>query len=270
MTSPSPAVFQPSVEVKSLYEIAILSSSQIDLQDYFNRVITILSEHFPIGYSVLILQDIKKDSLHVEALYGMSRGNHPLVCGGRKGMIGKVLETRQPMTIMDLNQEPLYEEMETKTKGMEKIRCPLLCTPLIAEGEPIGVMNINSLYGQKDQFTKDFQFLSVLSAILSPVIKSLHRKGDEILAGPAKSKSKSSWLERVLEERLVEVLNKIDPYLETKARLGFLDDIIATVEKILIKSALEKVGHVQVAAAQLLGINRNTLRKKMKDLKIKV
>jgi DNA-binding protein Fis len=41
------------------------------------------------------------------------------------------------------------------------------------------------------------------------------------------------------------------------------------VEKILITSALEKVGHVQVTAAQLLGINRNTLRKKIKDLRIK-
>ena len=76
-------------------------------------------------------------------------------------------------------------------------------------------------------------------------------------------------MEEILEERLKEVLNKIDPYVESKHRMGLLDDIIALVEKILIKSALAKVGFVQTAAAQLLGINRNTLRKKMKDLKIK-
>jgi DNA-binding protein Fis len=58
--------------------------------------------------------------------------------------------------------------------------------------------------------------------------------------------------------------------LETKAKMGIFDDIIRLVERILIKSALEKVDYVQVAAAQLLGINRNTLRKKMKELKIKV
>ena len=51
--------------------------------------------------------------------------------------------------------------------------------------------------------------------------------------------------------------------------MGIFDDIIRVVEKILIKSALERVDYVQIAAAQLLGINRNTLRKKMRDLKIK-
>jgi two-component system nitrogen regulation response regulator GlnG len=51
--------------------------------------------------------------------------------------------------------------------------------------------------------------------------------------------------------------------------LGIFDDIIRVVEKILIKSALERVDHVQITAAQLLGINRNTLRKKIKELKIR-
>ena len=76
-------------------------------------------------------------------------------------------------------------------------------------------------------------------------------------------------MDEILEEKLAEVLNKIDPYVETKTKMGIFDDIIAVVEKILIKSALERVDHVQIAAAQFLGINRNTLRKKMKELKIK-
>lgn len=270
MIAPSPAVFQPNVELKSLYEIVTLSSSQIDLHDYFHRVITILSQNFPVAYSALIFQDPGKSSLRVEALYGMNPENHPMVGGNPNGMIGKVLETRQPMTITNFSQEPFYQEMVLEKEKIGKIQCPVLCIPLIVEDAPIGVMNINPLYGQKDPFTKDFQFLSVLSSILSPVVKNLQMKGTQTPPRSAKSKSKSSWLERVLEERLVEVLNKIDPYVETKARLGLLSDIIATVEKILIKSALEKVGHVQVAAAQLLGINRNTLRKKMKDLKIKL
>ena len=76
-------------------------------------------------------------------------------------------------------------------------------------------------------------------------------------------------LEESLEAKLTEVLDRLAPYAEAKAQTGILNDIISVVEKILIRSALKKVEYVQVAAAQLLGINRNTLHKKMKDLKIK-
>ena len=95
------------------------------------------------------------------------------------------------------------------------------------------------------------------------------RRKNDPLAKSDNPKLKFLVLEESLEAKLTEVLDKLAPYAESKTQTGILDDIIAVVEKILIKSALEKVDYVQVAAAQLLGINRNTLRKKMKDLKIK-
>lgn len=255
-------------ELRSLYEIALLPQPN-QLQDYFLGVIAILSDHFSIGYSALILQDSQKDSLHVEALYGIERETHPLNWSGRKGTIGKVLESRQPMAIQNLGQEPFYAEWTKGTKRIEKIRSPLICFPLIANDELIGVININSLYGPREELSEDFHFLSILSAILSPVIKNYQVKRNEFLQKSLNPKTKSPLLDEILEQRLAEVLNKIDPYVESKAKLGLLDDIVALVEKILIKSALKRVGNVQTAASQLLGINRNTLRKKIKDLKIK-
>ena len=255
-------------ELRSLYEIALLPQPN-HLQDYFLGVIAILSEYLSVGYSALILQDPQKDSLYVEALYGIEREVHPLSCSGRKGTIGKVLESRQPLAIHNLSQEPLYAEVMKGTKRIEKIRSPLICIPLIVDDEPIGVINIDSLYGPRNELTEDFQFLSILSAILSPVIKNYQMKRNEQSQRTGNPKIKPFLLDEILEERLTEVLNKIDPYVESKAKMALFDDIIALVEKILIKSALKRVNYVQIAAAQLLGINRNTLRKKIKDLKIK-
>lgn len=257
---------QSNPELRSLYEIAQLSQ-QKQLQDYFLRVMAILSEYFSIGYSALLLQDPQKDCLWVEALYGIEKEIHPLTCNSRKGIIGKVLESCQPMAIQNLSHEPLYEQAMKGTKQIEKIRPPLICIPLITEGEPFGVITINCLYGPREEFIEDFQFLSILSAILSPMIQNYERKRapQKLL----KSKTKSHLLDEILEEKLTEVLNKVDPYVESRSKGGIYDDIIAVVEKILIKSALGRVGYVQTSAAQLLGINRNTLRKKMKELKIK-
>ena len=255
-------------ELRSLYEI-ILLPQQNHLQGYFLGVMTILAEYFSIKYSALFLKDPQKDSLHVEALYGIEKEMHPLACSSQKGTMGKVLESRQPMVIHNLNQEPLYEEMMKNQKGIEKIQTPLLCIPLMNDGESMGVINVNSLYGPRNEFVQDFQFLSLLSAILSPVVKNYQPRRGDTLAKESKPKTKPHLLDEILEQKLAEVLNKIDPYVETKTKMGLFDDIIRVVERILIKSALEKVDHVQVAAAQLLGINRNTLRKKMKELKIK-
>lgn len=268
MLSPSSSDRRPNPELRSLHEI-ILLPVQKHLQDYFLRVIGILSQNFSVKYSALFLQDAQKDLLRLEALYGIEKETHPLICSRQKGTIGKALESRQPMVIHDLSQEPLYEEMMKSQKRLEKIQPPLLCVPLITQDESLGVFSVNSLYGPANEFFEDFRFLLILSAIVSPTIRNYHEK----IAGPrgkdSKPKAGSHLLDEILEQKLVEVLNKIDPYVETKTKLGIFDDIIRVVERILIKFALERVDHVQIAAAQLLGINRNTLRKKMKELKIK-
>jgi len=259
-----------SSEVKSLYAITRLPQSQTHLQDYFEGVMTILSEHFPVKYSALILHDSKKDSLQVEAVYGIEKEVHPHGCDGKKGSITKVLEFRQPTVIQDLSQEPLYDEVVKGSNQIGEIRPPLVCFPLVVNDESIGVININPFYGAQNEYIEDFRFLSILSAIVSPVIKNCLMKKNEPVQRFGKGKTRSSLLDEILEEKLSEVLNKVDPYIESKTRRGIFDDILAVVEKILIKSALERMGQVQTAAAQLLGINRNTLRKKMKDLKIKL
>jgi transcriptional regulator with GAF, ATPase, and Fis domain len=255
-------------ELRSLYEISLLAP-HAQLKEYFLGVIAILSDFFPVSYAALILRDARKDALHVEALYGIEMENHPHDGQGEKGVIARVIHSRTPMAIQNLSQEPFYEETSKSRLKLDKIRPPLLCIPLIADSEAIGIMNISPLYGSRNEFDEDFHFLSILSAMLSPAIKNYHLKKEEHHAVSKKSKMQTSLLEEILEERLTEVLNKIDPYVESTSKTGLLDDIISLVEKILIKSAMQKVGYVQTSAAQLLGINRNTLRTKMKEFKIK-
>jgi transcriptional regulator with GAF, ATPase, and Fis domain len=254
-------------ELKCLHEISQISY-ETEVQDYFLSVMGKMAQYFPIEYSALMLYDSQKDFLMVEALYGVRREDHPPGCNRRAGLISKAFESRQPLVIQNLSHEPLYYEMVKGTKKTEKIYPPIPCIPIISDRVPIGVFTINSLYGPREELAEDLQFLSILAAILSPVIKEFQIRKIDPLAKPDSPKLKFS-LEESLEARLTEVLDKLAPYAETKTHTGIFDDIISVVERILIKSALERVEYVQVTAAHLLGINRNTLHKKMKDLKIK-
>ncbi|MEC4677994.1 MAG: helix-turn-helix domain-containing protein [Nitrospirota bacterium] len=68
----------------------------------------------------------------------------------------------------------------------------------------------------------------------------------------------------LLEERLADFVRKI----RASEGNNLYDLLIQEVEKPLISLALKETGGNQVQASQLLGMHRNTLRKKMRELQI--
>jgi two-component system nitrogen regulation response regulator GlnG len=67
------------------------------------------------------------------------------------------------------------------------------------------------------------------------------------------------------------VRRRVWDLLDTHGTSGALyDTVLAAIERPLIELVLERVGGNQVKAADVLGINRNTLRKKITDLNIVV
>ena len=73
-------------------------------------------------------------------------------------------------------------------------------------------------------------------------------------------------LEDIISSRLEGYINSID----ASGKHELYDTIVPFMERPLIKLVLKKTGGNQVKTAEILGINRNTLRKKIKELGIKV
>ncbi|MBI5182064.1 MAG: hypothetical protein HZA06_04020 [Nitrospirae bacterium] len=71
-------------------------------------------------------------------------------------------------------------------------------------------------------------------------------------------------LEAFVEERLNKFIKKLD----VAEGANFYDMVITEIEKPLLSMALKETGGNQLRAANLLGINRNTLRKKICDLNL--
>ncbi|MEX2148147.1 MAG: nitrogen regulation protein NR(I) [Candidatus Rokuibacteriota bacterium] len=70
-----------------------------------------------------------------------------------------------------------------------------------------------------------------------------------------------SSLEEVIERKLIECVRG----LREHASANLYDLMIGLVEKPLLRAVLRETGGNQVRAAQILGINRNTLRKKLTE-----
>ena len=71
-------------------------------------------------------------------------------------------------------------------------------------------------------------------------------------------------LGRVLEEQIAGWIGRVERTGHWKSRSDIHQRLMAEVEKIVIRAALVKTGFVQTDAADFLGINRNTLAKKIR------
>ena len=75
-----------------------------------------------------------------------------------------------------------------------------------------------------------------------------------------------SFLEHWLEKTLKQYVSHMD---DNEAGGGLHKLIVGGVEKPLVEMVLKETNGNQTRAANILGINRNTLRKKIIDYKIK-
>jgi two-component system nitrogen regulation response regulator GlnG len=102
-------------------------------------------------------------------------------------------------------------------------------------------------------------------AVLSP--GKLLRRDDvvrELTREKGASETPSSPMEQLVEERIREFLRRLGPALDSETRLHVL--FVRQVERPLVKVVLEATAGNQIRAAAILGIHRNTLRKKIAEL----
>lgn len=148
---------------------------------------------------------------------------------------------RHEVLVLDSPQdEPLLGK--AKSKGI------LVLSPLVAVGDLKGVMMTLHGHGAKKEILE--RSMRWVSAVLAPMFFA-----------------SSLWDELSVDEILEKKVERVLANFSLN-RGNLLKEITEIVERRLIACVMKKVGNVQSRAAQILGINRNTLRKKLEDYEI--
>ena len=93
------------------------------------------------------------------------------------------------------------------------------------------------------------------------------QKSNRVVMDEAAQTSLFPVVEDIIEEKLEDIVTLLCSTDTEKSRL--YEEILSIFERSLIKIALKRSNNVKTAAADFLGINRNTLHKKMGKLGIK-
>lgn len=113
--------------------------------------------------------------------------------------------------------------------------------------------------------------LSPTAVITEECLTLLHQRGQGdilSLAGNLSKKQGGAKGEENLEEFFKKLLKKIVPKAKRHIKGDLYEMVIGGVEKTLIELVLDTTDWNQLQASKILGINRNTLRKKIRELKI--
>ena len=81
------------------------------------------------------------------------------------------------------------------------------------------------------------------------------------VVGNGNNNTSDSAVEEILEKKIEDIVNLLASMEKGKSTL--YDDVVSIVERCLIKIALRRCDNVKLTAATFLGINRNTLHKKI-------
>jgi transcriptional regulator with GAF, ATPase, and Fis domain len=223
-------------------------ASAKDVSSVFSHTMAFLTKTSKVKNGLLGLLDGTRRQLLVKEasgpLWQKSKGS---TCKVDEGACGEVLRNGGPMVIVDPLAEPLLRGM---AEGGQRSEGGCICAPLRWGDIPLGILLIDS---PRPLSEEGLALVDTVASCISPALVVV-RWGDE------------ASLDEILMGKLERAVERMD--LQTESQGSLMADVISLVERTLILTALKKANYIQLTAARFLGINRNTLHKKIKELEI--
>ena len=267
---------------KTLYEVAKALNSSVDLKEAYSRLLAVLSQQRGMKRGGFLVLNAESNEWEMGGAQGFSAEEMKR----RKeyfgsGVVQRILEKGQMAAVIEGGDSIWLHDEKAKT-GPKRVSTSFLCGPVKIQGAITSILGVDHFYEDPVAVTEDLNLLGEVCALIAEAMamrKAMatenralleenwsFRKELETLGRNIPKARRRISLTEILEERIARMVAemKVDP--RSNGRL--YEDVLNVVERTLLTSALEKTKHVQLKTARFLGINRNTLRRKIKELGI--
>ncbi|GAB6036789.1 sigma 54-interacting transcriptional regulator [Fundidesulfovibrio butyratiphilus] len=159
-----------SLELKVLNDIAHIIGQALDLDQTVSDMLHILSETLEMKRATVTLLDEETGTLFILASHGLSaeekkRGVYKL----DEGVTGRIFQSGKPFVVPDIAKEPLFLD-RTQSRSFERGQISFLGVPIVANGQPLGVLNVDRLFGDEVNFEEDIRVLSIVATLIGQFV----------------------------------------------------------------------------------------------------
>ena len=163
------------LEMQSLYQIAQLIGSALDLKKALSETLRILHDTLRMERATLVLPDNKGKQLTIMASYGLTKEEEERgVYSFNEGVIGKIFQSSYPFVVPDVHREPLFLNRTGSRTKYSKGEISFIGVPVLLMQEPVGVLTVDRLFGPEISFEEDIRFLTVVATLIAQFLDLNH------------------------------------------------------------------------------------------------
>ena len=130
--------------ITALYKVSLAVTSSLDQKEALRATLRALAEGLGIERGMLVLADPSTQEATIEVAHNMSEDE---IRRGRyrtgEGVVGRVLETGEPMIVPNVGKEPLFLNRTRSRGDLRKSQISFICVPVNLEGETVGALSVD-------------------------------------------------------------------------------------------------------------------------------
>lgn len=164
----------PSISVLKLQALADVSAvvdKALDIDAALTGVLSILADDLEARRGAVALTG-PDGHLEVAATHGLSDVEHNLgVLHCAREYMNKIFRTMRPVHIPDVLSDSMFPEADAMREALGDAPIPYTGVPIILDGEAVGVLSVDRLFGQMFSVQEDIEFLNTLAGLVGRLIR---------------------------------------------------------------------------------------------------
>ena len=142
-------------ELSVLYEVSKTLGRSMDLREVVGPVLNALAEQMGMSRGALTLVNRKTGEINIEAAHAISENQRRKgIYHIGEGVIGKVVESGQPVIVPRISDEPLFLDRTGARKNLDKSDISFICVPIKIGSEVIGTLSADRLSRKMSGFCR--------------------------------------------------------------------------------------------------------------------